>query len=733
MLPKILQTLAPQPSRRQFLLGAIATGAGFAVGFHALGGGGAARAQDGAAGPNPFAAYVRIGADDRVTVLSAHFEMGQGTYNGIATLVAEELDADWAQIDVEGASGNTALYGNLAWGGFIQGTGGSTAMASSFDRYRRAGAAARAMLVAAAAEAWDVPAGEITVEAGVLRHPSGRSARFGDLAEAAAARPVPADVTLKDRSEWRLIGNAELPRYDSRPKVTGRQDFTIDVTLPGMLTAVMIHPPRFGATLAGFDKADALAVPGMVDVVATPRGVAVVGEHMWAALKGRDRVQVTWDESAAETRSTPELFAEYRALARQPAQAVTRDDGDVSAGFARAATVHEAVFEVPYLAHAALEPLNAVARMTADGTLEVWGGHQIPDLYQAAAAQIAGIPAERVRLHVMKAGGSFGRRAVGDADVVVEAVAIAKALGWRAPVKVQWTREDDTRAGRFRPMYVHRLRAGLDAQGRPVAWHNTIVGQSIMAGTPFEQAIGGLGFDPTSVEGAQNLPYAIPNLRVDLTTTQIGVPVLWWRAVGSTHTAFAVEAFIDELAEAAGRDPVDYRLDLLAGHPRHAAVLRRAAEAAGWGEPLPEGRYRGISLAESFSSYVAQVAEISLDAGGRITVDRVVCAVDCGTAVNPDQIRAQMEGGIGFGLGAVLRSEITLTDGYVDQDNFHTYEVLRIEEMPRVEVHIIDSAAPPTGVGEPGVPPIAAAVANAIYRATGQRLYSLPLARHGMV
>ena len=735
MLAKILGRIDLTTSRRRFLIGATASGGGLVVGYRLAGAPAFATgpAAEAPTADNPFAGYLRIGADGRVTVFSAHFEMGQGTYNGLATLVAEELDAAWDQMDVVGAAGNTALYGNLAWGGTTQGTGGSTAMTSSFERYRRAGATARAMLVAAAAEAWGVPVDEVTVAEGVVSHPGGHSATFADLAEAAAAMPVPQDVRLKDRADWRLIGNEDLPRYDTRPKVTGQEDFTIDIRLPDMVTAVMIHPPRFGATLVSFDATEARALPGIVDVVETPRGVAVVGEHMWAALQGRERVAVEWDHSGVEARGSQALLEEYRRLAEAPGDAAARQDGDVEAGLAGAATVLEATYEFPYLAHAALEPLNAVARMNEDGTLEVWGGHQVPDIYQAAAAQVAGIAPEQVRLHVMKSGGSFGRRAVADADVIVEAVSIAKALGWRVPVKVQWTREDDTRAGRFRPMYVHRLRAGLDQDGRLVAWHNHIVGQSILRGTPFEGYLVHNGVDLTSVEGAHNLPYAIPHQRVEATTTDVGVPVLWWRAVGSTHTAFAVEAFLDEVAEAAGQDPVAFRLSMLADHPRHAAVLRLAAEKAGWDQPAPEGRFRGVALAESFSSYVAQVAEIAADPSGRITVERVVCAVDCGTPINPDQIRAQMEGGIGFGLGAILRSEITLTDGHVDQDNFHTYEVLRIDEMPHVEVHIVPSDAPPTGVGEPGVPPIGPAVVNAVYAATSTRHRSLPLARHGAV
>ncbi len=726
MLLKALHTISPAPSRRRFLIGAVAAPAGFVVGYYLLGR--SARAEDTAEVVNPFAGSVEIGTDDKVTVLSAHMDMGQGCYNGVATLVAEELDADWSQIDVIGAAGNPKLYGNLTWGGAIQGTGGSSAMASSFERYRRAGATARAMLVAAAAEEWNLPAAEIYVAQGMVAHGSGRLARFGELAARAATMPVPAEVPLKQPSQWALIGNDKLRRYDSLPKSTGKQDFTIDVKLPGMLTAVMIHPPLFGATVAAFDAAKAKAVKGVVDVVQTPRGVAVVAENMWAALQGRDQVSVTWDEGKAEKRSSAEILSHYHELAKQPAPATARNDGDIDQGFAAAAKVLEASFEFPYRAPAALEPLNAVARRNADGTLEVWGGHQMPDLYQAVAAEIAGVASDKVTLHVMKTGGSFGRRATPDSDVIVEAVSIAKALDWRAPVKVQWTREDDMKAGRYRPMYVHTLKAGLDAQGNLIAWHNHIVGQSIMKGTPFEGLVTN-GIDVTSVEGAANIPYAIPNLRVDLTTADVGVPVLWWRAVGSTHTAYAVEAFLDELAEAAGKDAVELRLALLKDHPRHAGVLRLAAEKAGWGTPAPEGRFRGVAVADSFSTYVAQIAEVSVSGNGHLKVERVVCAVDCGTAINPDQVRAQMEGGIGFGLGAILKSQVTLTDGAVDQGNFDSYEVLRFEEMPQVEVHIVPSQAPPTGVGEPGVPPIGPAVANAVYAATKKRIRALPFSR----
>ncbi len=735
MIPKLMQNLTlpvakMQASRRQFMLGALAAGGGLAVGYQLVAASsaiaGEAAVGDGSAAA--FTPYLTIDGDGKVVVLSSQFEMGQGSYNGLATLVAEELDADWSSIDVRGVAGNVKAYGNIAFGGAIQGTGGSTSMVTSWERYRKAGATARAMLTAAAASEWGVPPEEITVENGLLAHPSGKSAGFGAFAAKAAAMPVPTDVKLKQPGDWKLIGNAELKRFDSARKANGTEQYTIDVKLPGMLTAVMIHPPMFGAKVKSFDAAAARSVKGVVDVVETPRGVAVVGEHMWAAIKGREAVKVVWDDAAAEKRSTSDIMAMYRDLADKAPVAVARKDGDAEAGFAGAAKIIEATFEFPYLAHAAMEPLNAVARRNEDGTLEIWGGHQFPDVYQMLASQIVGMTPDKVKLHVMKSGGSFGRRAVFDGDVVVESVYVAKALGFRAPVKVQWTREDDMRAGRYRPAYVHKLKAGIDGDGKLVAWSDHVVGQSIMAKTAFEGMVQN-GVDPTSVEGASNLPYAIPSQTVGLTTTEVGVPVLWWRSVGSTHTAFAAEAFIDEVAEAAGRDPVEYRLSMLDPQSRHAVVLKLAAEKAEWTKPLAEGRFRGVAVAESFGSVVAQIAEVSTDGDGNIKVERVVAAVDCGLAVNPDQVRAQVEGGIGFGLGAILGEEITLTSGKVDQGNFDMYTPLRIDAMPVVEVHILASANPPSGIGEPGVPPIGPAVANAVYRALGKRIRLMPFAR----
>ena len=717
----------PRPSRRQFLVGAAAAGAGLTIGFHVpMGLASRALAADTA---NPINAYLRIGPDGTVTVLSAHMDGGQGIYTGVATLVAEELDADWSQVRVEGVAGNPKLYGNLTWGGAVQGTGGSSSVPSSWERYRHAGAIARDMLVEAAAQEWGVPAGEVQVARGVISHASGKSAGFGELADRAAGVTPRAEVKLKDPSAWVHIGNENLRRLDSVAKTTGAQQFPIDVRLPGMLTAVLARPPLFGAKASSFDAAAAMQIKGVVDVVETPRGVAVVARDTWSAIKGRDALRVVWDESAAETRSSADLMAQYKELARSGKVATARNEGDIARALSGAAQVLEAAFEFPYLAHAAMEPLDAVARFE-DGTLEIWAGHQMPDLYQTVGAQIMGIEPARVKLHVMTPGGFFGRRAVPDADVIVEVVSVLKATGAKAPVKVLWTREDDTKGGRYRPMYYHTIKAGLDAEGNPVAWQHRIVGQSILAGTPFESMVGKNSVDPTSVEGASNLPYAVPNILVDLVTTDVKVPVLWWRSVGSTHTAYSTEVFIDQLAQAAGRDPVEFRRRLLRDHPRHLGVLNLVAEKAGWDKPLPEGRFRGVAVHESFNTYVAQVAEISLRDDGGIRVERVVCAVDCGIPINPDIIKAQMEGGIGFGLGAILKGEITLNGGRVEQTNFDTYRMLTIEEMPWVEVHIVPSTESPTGVGEPGVPPIGPAVANAVYAATGKQIQVLPFSRH---
>jgi isoquinoline 1-oxidoreductase subunit beta len=723
---------ATRPTRRDFLKSAGTVGAmALTIGFEWAGSTrralavGPAAAAGAAFTPN---AFLRVGSDNSVTVIAKHVEMGQGAYTGIATIVAEELDADWAQVRVESAPADAKRYANLAFG-TIQGTGGSSAMANSWMQLREAGSKARAMLLAAAAKEWKVPVADLTVEQGVVYHTaSKRQARFGALVKTAATLPVPENVQLKDPKNFKLIGHA-APRVDAAAKSDGTAQFTLDVVLPGMLVALLKRPPQFGATVKSFDAAAASAVPGVVKVVQVPRGVAVVAKSFWAAKQGRDALTVEWDDSKAEKRSSAALMDEYRRLADQPAVSA-RKDGDALQAIKDAKRKVSASYEFPYLAHAPMEPLDAVIKLSAT-SCEIWAGDQFQTIDQANAARTAGLDPQQVSIHTLYAGGSFGRRANPGSDYIVEAVSIAKAFGADGtPIKLQWTREDDIHGGLYRPMYFHKLEAGLNAEGQLTGWRHVIVGQSIVAGTPFAGLIKD-GIDGTSVEGAANIAYAIPNVAVDLSTTTTGVPVLWWRVVGSSHTTYAVEAFIDEVAHAAGQDGFTFRRKLLDQHPRMKAVLELAAEKAGWSTPLPPGKGRGIAVAEAFKTFVAQVAEVSVGKDGQVKVDRVVCAVDCGTPINPDIITAQMEGGIGFGLGAVQYGAITLKDGRVEQDNFNGYRVLRINEMPKVEVHIVPSAEAPTGVGEPGVAPLGPAVANAIFAATGKRNYVLPFSKAG--
>ena len=721
-----------QTTRRGFLKG----GAGLALAIVAptvalaeVGGPGHAGSAmvDGEFSPN---AFLRIGTDGTVTVVSKHLEMGQGVYTGLATLVAEELDADWSRVTVEGAPADAKRYSNLFWK--AQGTGGSTAIANSYEQMRRAGATARAMLVSAAAQQWKVPASQITVKNGVVSHAaSGRKAGFGELAEAAAQLPVPANVKLKNPKDFTLIGRS-APRVDSVAKTTGRATFTQDVKLPGMLVAVAAHPPRFGGRVKSVDDKAARAIKGVNDVVVIPNGVAVLASDYWTAKKGRDALKVEWDEAQAYRGSSDAIVADYRERAKTPGLNA-RNDGNAEAALAKAGKVIEAEYVFPYLAHASMEPLNCVMKLE-NGECEVWNGEQLHTVDQFSLAKTLGIEADRVKLNMVYAGGSFGRRANPQSDYLLETAQIVKAINGRAPVKLVWSREDDMRGGFYRPIYLHRVRAALDAKGMPVAWQQRIVGQSIIAGSPFEPMLVKDGVDITSVEGASTLPYAIPNLNVDLHTTNadVKVPVQWWRSVGSTHTAYATELFIDELALNAGKDPVAYRMALLKKHPRHAGVLKLAADKAGWNKPLAPAadgakRGRGVAVHESFNSFVAEVVEVTVQKDGSFKVDRVVCAVDCGVVVNPDVVKAQMEGGIGYALAAALTGSITLKDGEVEQSNFNDYPVLRINEMPKVEVHIVKSAAAPTGVGEPGVPPLAPALASALRAATGKVIHTLPI------
>jgi len=716
-------------TRRDFLRLTTIAGTGLTLGAILPGcGQGAGIAGNGTPATPLSTPFVRIDPDNTVTVICKHVEAGQGVWTGLPAIVAEELDASWGQMRVESAPAQVPMYANfaLAPDGSLQATGGSTAIANSWSQLRQAGGAARTMLVQAAAARWSVPATEITVTEGVVAHSSGKKATFGELASAAGKLPVPADVKLKDPSQFKVIGNEKLPRLDSRAKSTGKQQFAIDVMLPGMMTAVVARPPRFGAKVQSFDATQAKAVPGVVDVVQIPRGVAVVARDMWSAKKGREALHVSWDESAAERRGSDQLLKEFKELSRSPQAIPAVNRGDATAGLKKAAKIVEAEFEFPYLAHAPMEPLTAVCKLDPDHC-EIWAGCQFHTIDRANAAAAVGLKPEQVSINTLAAGGTFGRRANPESDYIAEVASIAKATGGKYPVRLIWTREDDITGGRYRPAFYYHATAGVSRDGKVVGLKQSIVGQSLFAGTMFESWMKN-GLDPTATEGNAAEQYDIENAHVTWTQPTVGVPVLWWRSVGHTHSAFAKEVLIDELAQAAGQEPVAFRLALLEKNPRQVAALKLAAEKAGWDKPFPKGkgRGRGVAVHESFGSVVAQVAEVTVT-GNAITVDRVVCAVECGIAVTPDIVRAQMQSAIGYGLAAALHGKISLTDGHVDQTNFHQYQVLRINEMPRsIEVYIVPSTNPPSGVGEPGTPPIAPAVANAVRAATGIKLHKLP-------
>ncbi|HEY5805470.1 MAG TPA: xanthine dehydrogenase family protein molybdopterin-binding subunit [Lysobacter sp.] len=711
-----------QASRRRFLKTGAIAGAGLVVAFVIPAASRfAMAAPETAATAVAFApnAFLRVGDDDSVTVLVSHSEMGQGIWTGLAMLIAEELDADWSKVKVEHAPAAPA-YAHTAFG--MQMTGGSTSTWSEFDRYRQAGATARALLVAAAAQRFGVPVDQVRTENGVAISGDQR-ARYGELAQAAAQLPVPAQVALKDAKDWKLIGHP-TKRLDTPEKITGRAQFGMDVQFDGLLTALVARAPVFGATVKSFDATAAKAVPGVRNVVQVPSGVAVVADHFWAAKLGRDALRVDWDAGPNAALDTQALREQFRALAAT-AGTVASTAGDAKGAIARATRTLEAEYNVPYLAHAPMEPLNCTVKIGADNC-EIWTGTQFQTIDQQVAAKITGLKPEQVQIHTTFLGGGFGRRATPTSDFVSEAVQVAKAAG--VPVKTVWTREDDVRGGYYRPMYLQQARIGVDAQGLPIAWHHVLVGQSILAGTPFEAMMVKNGIDATSVEGVADSPYLkdIADHRIELHSPRTGIPVLWWRSVGHSYNAFVMESLVDELAHAAGKDPVEYRRALLKNHPRHLAALNLAVEKSGWGTPLPKGRGRGVAVHESFGSYLAQVAEVSVEQGA-IRVHRVVCAIDCGLAVNPEGVRAQMESGIAFGLGAALHSALSFKDGHVQQSNYHDYQVLRLNEMPKIEAHIVDSNEKMGGAGEPGTAPIAPAVANAVFALTGQRLRELPL------
>ena len=675
------------------------------------------------AAPN---AFLRIAPDDTVTLIAKHMEMGQGAFTGLATLAAEELDADWSQMRAEDAPADARIYANLNMG--MQGTAGSSSMFNSYYQMRKAGAAARAMLVAAAAAQWQVDAAQITVAKGVISHePTGRKSGFGAFAAAAAAMPAPQQPTLRDPTTFRLIGT-NVPRLDVPAKAEGTARYSRDVTRPGMVHSAILHPPAFGATVKSVSPAAALAIAGVLDVKQVPRGVAVFAKSTWAAQRGVAALEVDWDTSKAEKRSSDEMVRNYAAAARTPGDEVELR-GQGAAALVGATRQLEAEYHFPFLAHAPMEPSNAVIEIS-DGSAQVWTASQLVTADQRVIAQTLGLPQEKVVIHQLLAGGSFGHLGTPDSDFAGEVASVAKAWG-KGPVKHGWTRENDIRGGRYRPLAVHRLRGGLDAAGNVVAWDQVIAVQSFLRGSSMDPT-SQLRIDATAVEGARGMPYAVPNARIGQHLMANGVPASFWRSVGSSHTIFAVECFVDELLALGGKDAIQGRIAMLGpDSARIKGVLERVAEMAKWSGGKPRsGRAWGVATAKVFGSYVAQIAEVSRGEDGLPRVHKVWCAIDCGVAINPDVILSQMEGGIGFALGAALFGEITIgAGGEPVESNFDQYRVLRMNEMPEIEVAIIKSAADPTGVGEPGVPPLAPAVANAWRRLTGKSVRSLPFAR----
>ncbi|MGA2374774.1 MAG: xanthine dehydrogenase family protein molybdopterin-binding subunit [Candidatus Sulfotelmatobacter sp.] len=704
--------------RRDFLKISIAASGGLLIGFQFPGIDSLASAQPSVSTFMPNA-FVRIGTDERITVIVNHSEMGQGVYTSLPMLLAEELDADWAKVSYESAPVDPK-YNHPAFG--MQITGGSSSVWSGLEQFRQAGAAARALLVAAAAQRWNVDPTACRTGSGAVFDRSNRRLTYGQLVESAAKLTPPEHVELKDPKTFTLIGKP-IKRLDTPVKLNGQAVFGIDVKLPGMLTAVIARPPIFGAKMKSFDDSRARSLPGVRKIVAVPAGVAVIADTFWHAKTARDVLAVDWDEGSMQTFSTSQMMQEFRERSKTTGTSV-RKEGDAEGALANAAKKIEAVYEVPYLSHLMMEPLNCVVDLRPD-SCEVWTGSQFQTVDRANAAKVAGLPNEKVELHTTFLGGGFGRRANPQSDFVVEAVHVAKAAG--APVKVIWTREDDMRGGWYRPAFLHAIEGGIDSNGDPVSWRSRLVGQSIMAGTPFAaMMMKGKDYDPASVEGVDDLPYAIPNLTVESHQAEIKVPVQWLRSVGHSHTAFAVECFVDELAALAQKDPYQFRRQLLLKQPRYLGVLDLAAQKAGWDRPLPKGMGRGMAVHFAFGSYSAHVAEVSV-ADGKVRVHRMVCAVDCGQYVNPGIIEAQLQGGAIFGASAALFQELTFEHGRLQQTNFNTFPVMRINECPEIETYIVQSNEKAGGIGEPGVPCAAPAIANALFAVTGKRIRRLPI------
>ncbi|MGH6649018.1 molybdopterin cofactor-binding domain-containing protein [Aquabacterium sp.] len=710
--------------RRRWIQLAGASGASLLLGLHLPAAQGQQRLDD-EAPAIPFNAFVQIDQDGLVTITVHKSEMGQGVHTSLPMLVAEELEVDLSRVKVASAPAH-AQYRHTQWGPF-QGTGASTSVSTAWSQLRQAGAAAREMLVTAAAQQWEVPVAECTARDGQVVHgPSERRLPYGALVSRASHLPVPANPVLKARADFKLIGQS-VKRLDTACKVDGSAVFGIDVQLPDLLIAAIERPPVPGAKakLAAMDRARVLRLPGVKQVVSLSMGVAVVADSFWTAQQALPLLKIVWSPLQRPELDSELLWRKYRALANE-AGTVVHETGRGTTARQADEQVLDLVYEAPYLAHAAMEPLNCTADVRADGC-DVWTGSQMQTTDQQSACAITGLPPEKVRIHTTYLGGSFGRRANPHADFVKEAVELSMRL--KAPVKVIWSREADMRGGFYRPMHLSRIQATVGPTGRPSAWAHRIVSESIVTGTPFEKALVKHGVDHLSVEGADP-PYALPAKRLDVHTADNGASVLWWRSVGHSVNSFAVESALDEVACLTRRDPLALRLDLLQDQPRHAAVLRLVAEKAGWTQAAAPGVHRGLALHQSFGSVVAQVLEITVDKAGWPTVKRVVCAVDCGVVVHPETVKRQVVSGVVYALSAALHGEIRFEQGRVVQSNFHDYTVLRMDDTPPIEVHLLPGDAPPSGVGEVGVPPTAPALTAAYFQATGRRVRRLPLLSH---
>jgi isoquinoline 1-oxidoreductase subunit beta len=713
--------------RRGFLKSAGAAGTVLTLGIAAPG---FARAAD----PDrvwPPSAFLRIDEDGTATIVSNKVEMGQGIFTAQAMLVAEELDLDWKKIRVE-SSGVDPIYNHAD--SKIQYTGGSNSVRTTYEQYRVVGAAARTMLIAAAALRWKIPHSACTAENGYVFGPGKEhSFSYGELTKDAARLPVPTEVALKPPKKFNIIGKDHL-RVDALDKIMGTALYAIDLKLPNMLTALVLHSPVFGGKPVTVDADKAKSSPGVKAVITISTGVAVIADGYWHAKKARDYLKVQWDLGASATLATKDLETKFTEIAKSPTGTVVRDQGNAADAMFDAAQIVTADYVQPYVAAATMEPLACVVDLKAS-SCEVWTGTQSPTLDRALVAKATGLTPEQIQIHTTFAGGGFGRRMILDgSDWLKEAVEIAKASNLAAPIKLIWSREDDLTSGYYRPLWVDHVSAGLDAQGKPVAWMQTSVGQSIIQGSQLEAELATKdGVDPYSVQGMVEMPYAIPNVRMDLHSPKVPFPVGWFRSVGHSHNAFVIETFIDELAHVAGKDPVEYRRALLERRPLDLAVLELAAAKAGWDKPLPAGTFRGVAMHTSFGTHVAQVVEITLSDKKAMKILRVVCAVDCGTVVNPDQVVAQMEGSIIFGLNTAIFSEMPIKDGKVAFNNFTGFKLLRMHQAPaKIEVHLVENDRAPGGAGEPGVPPILAAIANALSAATGERMRSLPLVNRGI-